>query len=381
MRLVFFDCVTHFGGSNQSTLLTIREMQKRCEVIVLDAYGVCREYHDTMERFAIKNIVVQPNPKYSYVGGLTPLARIGRILAGSVEIAQLVKRLGKTLGDISPDAIWTNSHKGFCFLCWAVASRIPLVYFVRSESMYPHWYNKWSWHKLAMVAANSESGLSRLRHSPYERPVMEVIPNGIDVDETLRQASVKAADLPARNGLCILFPASLHEGKNQATCIKGFAQYLNNGGNASLWLAGDISPGAPVAYQQYLHDLIDELGVSDRVHFLGWRDDIPAVMADSDIVVLTSLSEGMPRVIIEAMSLSKPVIASTVGGIPEVVRDGIDGFLVAPRDSQAVADAIEKLAENHLREKMGRAGFERVKSCFDIKVTALRFLDVLSRIC
>ncbi len=381
MRLVFFDCVTHFGGSNQSTLLTIREMQKHAEVIVLDAYGVCREYHDTMERFAIKNIVVQPNPKYSYVGGLTPLARISRILAGSVEIAQLVKRLGKTLGDISPDAVWTNSHKGFWFLSMAADKRLPLVYFVRGESMYPRWYNKWSWHNLAMVAANSESGLSRLRYSPYERPAMEVVPNGIDVDETLHQASVKAADLPAKNGLCILFPASLYEGKNQTTCIKGFAQYISNGGNASLWLAGDVSPGAPVAYQQYLHDLLDELGVSDRIHFLGWRNDIPAVMAESDIVVLTSLSEGMPRVIIEAMSLGKPVIASTVGGIPEVVRDGIDGFLVAPRDSQAVADAVKKLADPYLREKMGRAGFERVKSCFDIKVTASRFLDVLSRIC
>jgi glycosyltransferase involved in cell wall biosynthesis len=67
------------------------------------------------------------------------------------------------------------------------------------------------------------------------------------------------------------------------------------------------------------------LNVSDKVHFFGWRDDVPAVMARSDIVALVSYSEGLPMVLLEAMCLKKPAVATRVGGIPEVVCDGVDG--------------------------------------------------------
>lgn len=99
------------------------------------------------------------------------------------------------------------------------------------------------------------------------------------------------------------------------------------------------------------------LGVSDRVAFPGWRDDIPEIMQCLDVFVLPSLNEGMGRVLVEAMAAGKPVVASGVGGILDLVKDGLNGFLVEPGNPGALCDAIRKLlSDKRLRDEMGRQG-------------------------
>ena len=98
-------------------------------------------------------------------------------------------------------------------------------------------------------------------------------------------------------------------------------------------------------------------GVSDKVKFLGWRDDIPEIMQVLDIFILPSLNEGMGRVLVEAMASGKPIVASNVGGIPDLVKDGHNGFLVGPGDVNGLSLAIKKLIEDEqLCLKMGAKG-------------------------
>ena len=98
-------------------------------------------------------------------------------------------------------------------------------------------------------------------------------------------------------------------------------------------------------------------GVADRVFFLGWRSDIEDIIQLIDIFVLPSLNEGMGRVLVEAMAAAKPVVASNVGGIPDLVRHGQNGFLVSPGDRDGLAGCIEKLlADSQLRRQMGKRG-------------------------
>lgn len=107
--------------------------------------------------------------------------------------------------------------------------------------------------------------------------------------------------------------------------------------------------------------------VRDRIIFTGLRDDISAVTGDLDIAVLPSMREAQGISILEAMARRKPVIASAVGGIPEVVTDGVDGLLVPPGDSAALADAIVRLARSpSLRERIGEAGYATVAQRFSI---------------
>ena len=110
-----------------------------------------------------------------------------------------------------------------------------------------------------------------------------------------------------------------------------------------------------------------------RIIFTGRRDDISAVTADLDIAVLPSLREAQGISLLEAMARCRPVVATAVGGIPEVVTDGVSGLLVPPADPAALADALVRLAESPaLRMMLGEAGFGMVRDRFSIDAQVLR---------
>jgi glycosyltransferase involved in cell wall biosynthesis len=98
-------------------------------------------------------------------------------------------------------------------------------------------------------------------------------------------------------------------------------------------------------------------GLTDRVHLMGWRRDLPAVLADLDAVVLTSLNEGTPAVLIESLAAARPVVATDVGGVRHVVAHGRTGLLAPARDERSVADRVATLLSNPtLADRMARAG-------------------------
>jgi glycosyltransferase involved in cell wall biosynthesis len=105
-----------------------------------------------------------------------------------------------------------------------------------------------------------------------------------------------------------------------------------------------------------------ERGVDDLVTFEGFRADVPQVMADLDVFVLPSLWEGFGLVLVEAMAAGRPVVASAVGPISEIVVDGVTGLLVPPGDPDALAEAIVRLLQDpELAAALGRAGRARVE--------------------
>ena len=110
-----------------------------------------------------------------------------------------------------------------------------------------------------------------------------------------------------------------------------------------------------------------DIGVMGPVRFLGYRSDVPQVLAAFDAYALTSLWEGLPLALLEALALGKPIVATTVGGNPEVVQDQVNGFLIPPRDPIAAADAFIKLFEDAaLRAEMSRANKERFRTEFSL---------------
>ncbi len=117
-----------------------------------------------------------------------------------------------------------------------------------------------------------------------------------------------------------------------------------------------------------LEDLAHYLGIRDKIIFTGFRQDAFQLMTTFDVFALPSLWEGFAVVILEAMSLGKPVVATHVGGIPEVVEDGVNGFLVAPRDSKQMASRILDLVNNEvLRHRMGEEGKKKIRERFGVE--------------
>ncbi len=135
-----------------------------------------------------------------------------------------------------------------------------------------------------------------------------------------------------------------------------------------LWLVGD-GPLRPV-----VEKTVVEMGLEGRVLFLGVRNDVPKLLAASDVLVLSSEYEGVPLTVLEAMAAGKPVIATAVGGVPELVEDGVTGILVPPRNPEALAQGILRLAKDaDLRQRMGKAAQQWALERFDIARTAREY--------
>jgi glycosyltransferase involved in cell wall biosynthesis len=106
----------------------------------------------------------------------------------------------------------------------------------------------------------------------------------------------------------------------------------------------------------------ERLGIKDEVLFLGFREDLENIYADLSILVLSSLNEGLPVAIIEAQSASVPVVSTSVGGVDELIEDGITGYLVPKKDPDALADAMERvLRDEEGTERMVEEAKKRVK--------------------
>jgi glycosyltransferase involved in cell wall biosynthesis len=111
--------------------------------------------------------------------------------------------------------------------------------------------------------------------------------------------------------------------------------------------------------KQNLEKKAFDLGINENIIFLGWSDDVPKIISIYNVFALPSLNEGMGRVLVEAMALGKPIVASKIGGIPDLVIHEKNGFLVPPKNPKELAKYIQILLEDEeKRERMGRAGKE-----------------------
>lgn len=180
-----------------------------------------------------------------------------------------------------------------------------------------------------------------------------VIYSGIDV------AAFHAADgLEVRrqlginpDAIVVGIVSKLWEGKGHEALLRAWQRVVERwtGGPSPILLVVGEGP-----LQARLEGVAAELGISSSVIFLGFRADIPAVTKALDISVLPSAFEGMGRVILEAMAAGKPVVASRVGGIPDLVLPDETGFLVQPNDADALLEPLERLLKNgSLRRSMG----------------------------
>jgi glycosyltransferase involved in cell wall biosynthesis len=152
---------------------------------------------------------------------------------------------------------------------------------------------------------------------------------------------------------------------------------------ARLFIVGDAQDGK----DDYKHRLLQarrRLGLEDTVVFTGVREDVPAVMQAADVFVMASLWEGFGLVFLEAMAAAKPVVATRVSAVPEVVDDGVTGLLVEPQNPKALADAMLSLLSDKERARsMGQAGLKRLHERFTeermIDEIELLYAQILSK--
>jgi glycosyltransferase involved in cell wall biosynthesis len=198
------------------------------------------------------------------------------------------------------------------------------------------------------------------------------IPNGIDTAEFRRSGSREVwrrANGFSADDLLVVSVARLDAQKNPLGLIESFARALGQDPRWHLLLAGAGSLAGAA-----------RCGACERVHFLGVRPDVPELLAASDIFALASHWEGNPMSVMEAMAAGLPVVATAVGGVPELVIDGETGLLVPAGDERAFAAALAALAADpERRREFGEAGLRRAAQ-FDVEAMVASYARLFERL-
>ncbi len=306
--------------------------------------------------------------------------------ARSVELVQLRRRIGprdvaalfeliRLVRSLRPALVHTHSSKaGVLGRLAAAICRVPVVLFtahgwafkaeqgVRSRLYL--WGDRWASRFTSTVVCVSETerraGLAARTCRP-DRTV--VIRNGVDAGAF--QPAVRSHD-----GAPVLVTVGrLQAPKDYATLVAALARLSDL--PLLTRIVGDGPDRASVAAA------VQHAGLADSVELLGDRDDVAELLAGADCFVLSSLSEGLPLSVLEAMAGGLPVVATDVGGVHELVVDGVTGTLVPPSDPGALADALRRLlVDPALRARLGAAGRARVLSDFTVEGVQQAHLDL-----
>lgn len=207
------------------------------------------------------------------------------------------------------------------------------------------------------------------------REHVRIVPNGADLPNELAEAEAARA-WRERFAATLLRPlwvvvGRLEEQKGHAVLLDALAELRQRGLDFTVVLAGDGSLREPLAARA------EALGLGSRVHFVGALDDAGPLLQSADAVALPSLWEGLPLVLLEALVRARPVIASAVGGVPEVVEHDVHAELVPPADASALADAFERFNQRPDRAmRLGRAGAEHVRQHYTWQAVTEGFEEV-----
>ena len=207
---------------------------------------------------------------------------------------------------------------------------------------------------------------------------IRVIQNGIDVDQY--GPAENQADHKKRLGFdpdrrYVVHVARHHPVKDQPTLLRGFAAAIPDHPDVDLLMAGD----GPLRAE--LESLVEQLGIRQRVKFLGVRGDVPAVLQAADVFALTSVSEAASLTLLEAMATGLPSVVSAVGGNPEIIRDGRDGLHFPRGDWQACGRAIRDLLDDPDRGHfLGRSAMQRAQERYRLSDTVAAYAALYRRL-
>ncbi len=228
----------------------------------------------------------------------------------------------------------------------------------RWRNQLEHFTVKHAVNKIITVSDAARDHYAAMTGIPLSR--FQTIYNGIDLDKFEAQqdklAARQALGFPTDRPI-VTMVGVMRPGKGQQVAIEA-ARHVPE---ALFLLVGDGKP----PYREELE--AQAKGVEDRLQFLGQRMDVPAILNASDILILPSDNEALPTVLIEAGAAKLPVVATRVGGIPEIVVDGETGIIIPPRDPQALAKAIQTLvADPQKIQQMGERAYARVHQIFTL---------------
>jgi glycosyltransferase involved in cell wall biosynthesis len=291
-----------------------------------------------------------------------PLAHLVRPIRPIADIRALLE-IRTAIRKARPDIVHTHTSKaGFLGRLAARQERVPRIVHTPHGHVFHGYFSprvtrgiillerlaaRWTDRIVTLTDAEADQHLAL---GIGRREQFVTIPSGVDLESVL--AAVSHRVVPS--GKIIGTVGRLAAVKGHEYLLRAMPIILKQHPDSSVVLVGDGEE------RQALQDLSKSLGVAHAVHFTGHREDVAALIAGMDVFVLPSLNEGMGRVLVMAMALGKPIVASRTGGVPELLGNGEAGVLVPPGNPDALAAVVNDLLANPERAKpLAEAGRRR----------------------
>ena len=253
-----------------------------------------------------------------------------------------------------------HTHLSTAGFIGALAARLAGI----PSAAHVHGLNTAIWYKYATaIIAVSEAAKAHLVAQGISPKKIRVVHNGVDLTRFEIVALDEAKERLGYEPGTPVFGAfgRLSKEKGQATALRAMSLLLKDHPNARLMFVGAGADSSPLKSEA------EELGIAGNVDFVGFAHDVRRFMSACDAVIAPSLKEGLGLSALEAMGLGRPVVASAVGGLNEVVVPGETGFAVPPGEPEPIADSMRALLNGDgLAERMGAMGRKRVEEQFDL---------------
>lgn len=283
------------------------------------------------------------------------------------ELASLVKKK-------KPDIVVAHGYRSL-ILCLFIKFRIksPIIAFSRgltSENLkirlFERLYLKLMNFSDLILAVSNGHKLDLINQGVKEDKI-RVIHNAVSIEEAtpdsdsdLRRSIFRRLDIP--DGVLVVTAGRLSPEKGHRFLLEAISNLGEKVNRTYFVFCGEG------ICKKDLEDQAKKLNIENHCRFVGFRRDLDEIFQVMDFMVLPSLTEGLPNVVLEAFANKKPVVATSVGGVPEVVEDGINGILVPSSRPVLLSKGIERLISSQkLREKMGEAGYKKVKEYFSFE--------------
>jgi len=364
MHLVHLTASTFFGGPERQMLGLAEHLPDHYKTTFLSFRegGRCNEFLEHVRGRGFDSLALQNDTPYLFAA---------------------VRELSALLLDREIDVLFCHGYKAN--LVGRFAARragIPIVGVSRGwtgESAKVRLYesiDRWHLKYLDRVVCVSNGQAEKVRRTGTADAKIQVIRNSARTEAfngTSDRPSLRRYFSSTLNVSSIVLAAGrLSPEKGFAVLVESAAHVIRESLAVGFVLFGDGME------RETLERRVRELGIADRFLLPGFIRNLDQVLPAADVVVLPSFTEGLPNVALEASAAGVPVVATAVGGTPEVVRDGLTGWLVAPGNPEQMAERIQRLlVDRSVRWQMGNAGREFMQSHFSFEAQAAAYVDLV----
>jgi glycosyltransferase involved in cell wall biosynthesis len=278
-------------------------------------------------------------------------------------------RLSRVLKQLAPEVIHAHDPHAVAMTATAlsIASPQPRPLFVSTRRVVfrlaENSFSRWKYSEVDCFIASCAAVRDRLVIDGIPRARITIVHEGVDVERIARLPPVDAhAEFYLPTGAPVVFNvAALAPHKGQHHLIDAAALVVRDVPDARFVIVGDGE------LREALEKQVKDKHLERHVFLAGFRVDALELTKGCDVFAISSINEGLCTALIDAMAMGKPAVATSVGGIPEVMVDGETGYLVPPRDHRAMADRLVFLLKHpEARQSMGRAAYARVRDAFSV---------------